>query len=266
LIPRIHTFAALGTFFNLLVYAISGFAPRSNTAPTVWDQPFTTAPGETDRAIATRAVLLLGLGLAAPVHDFNIAHDSAGRLALDFYHANGRHKVTVLPGHLHIEAARAPLAKYLSTLHVTTAAFHSGDRRLQCWAWYNEFAMWMFAVLLGTGAWMLVTRRGRGGTIRRTHWIVAWIALPVLAVFAVSAVQMAHRTWWTVGPVLRALALLHRARGLAPAPFAGALLLLVAATGFCLWLQSRRDRLAGAIVLALGAVLSGGLMVWMRVG
>jgi hypothetical protein len=266
MIPRIHTLAALATLLNLLVYAVAGFAPRSTPAPVIWDQPFTTGPGETDRAIAIRVVRLLDLSLATPVHDFNIAHDPAGRLTLDFYHANGRHKVTVLPGRLHIEATRAPLAKYLSTLHVTTAAFHSGDRRLQLWAWYNEFAMWMFALLLATGAWMLATRRGRGSAIRRTHWITALIALPILAIFAVSAVQMAHRTWWTVGPVLRTLARWHRARGLAPAPFAGALLLLLAATGFCLWLQSRRDRIAGAILLALGTVLLGGLIVWMRAG
>jgi hypothetical protein len=113
---------------------------------------------------------------------------------------------------------------------------------------------------------MLATRRGRGGVVRRTHWITALIALPVLAIFAVSAVQMAHRTWWTVGPVLRAFARWHRARGLAQAPFAGVLLVLLAATGFCLWLQSRRDRIAGAILLALGTVLSGGLIVWMRAG
>jgi hypothetical protein len=113
---------------------------------------------------------------------------------------------------------------------------------------------------------MLVTRRGRGGALRRTHWLVALIALPILVIFAVSAIQMAHRLWWTAGPVLRAFALLHRTRGLAPAPVAGALLLLLAATGFSLWLQSRRDRFAGAVLLALGASLSGGLIVWMRVG
>jgi hypothetical protein len=266
MIPRIHTFAALATFLNLLVYAVAGLAPGSTPAPAVRDQPFTTTPNESDRAIANRVVRVLGLSLATPVHDFNMARDPAGRLALDFYHANGRHKVTVLPGRLHIEATRAPLAKYLSTLHVTTAAFRSGDRRLQLWAWYNEFAMWMFALLLVTGAWMLVTRRGRGGALRRTHWLVALIALPILVIFAVSAIQMAHRLWWTAGPVLRGFALLHRTRGLAPAPVAGALLLLLAATGFSLWLQSRRDRFAGAVLLALGASLSGGLIVWMRVG
>ena len=266
MIPRIHTFSALATLVNLLVYAVAGIAPRFTAAPVVWEQTFTRTPGETDRATAARVAEGLRLSLATPVHDFNISHDPAGRLTLDFYHANGRHRVAVLPGRLHIEATRAPLAKYLSTLHVTTAAFHSGDRRMQLWAWYNEFAMWMLAVMLATGAWMAVSRRGRGGVLRRTHWIAAWVALPVLAIFAVSAVQMAHRSWWTVGPVLRTLAVWHRARGLAPAPLASALIFLLAATGLCLWAQSRRDRLTRAIVLGLGTLLSGGLIVWMRAG
>jgi hypothetical protein len=265
LISRIHTYTALATLVNLLVYAVAGIASRTLPAPVVWEQPFRLEPGEPDRAAAERVVRLLDLSLATPVHDFNIGHDAAHRLTFDFYHANGRHKITVLPDRLYIEATRAGFPRYLSTLHVTTAAFHSGDRRMQLWAWYNEFAMWALVAMLATGGWMLATRRGRQGKLRRTHWWTALPALPVLTIFAATAIQMAHRSWWTAGPVWRALNAIHRARGLAPAPLASLLLPVLVATGLCLWLEGPNRR-AGAALLAVGALVSGGLIVWMRAG
>jgi hypothetical protein len=265
LIPRIHTLAALVTIVNLLVYAVAGFAPRALSAPEISELPFVRPLAESDRDAAERVVRLLGLSLATPVHSFNISHDSSGRLALDFYHANGRHKVTVFPDRLHIEAARANLWKYLSTLHVTTAAFHSGDARMQLWAWYNEFALWMLVVMLATGGWLAVTRRWRPGAVRRTHWTAALIALPVLAIFAASAIQLAHRSWCTAGPVARTLASLHRGRGVALPQLAAVLLVILAATGLVLWYRGRDHRL-GAVLLAAGTLVSGGLLVWMRGG
>jgi hypothetical protein len=204
-------------------------------------------------------VRLLDLPLATPVHSFNISHDAAGRLQLDFYHANGRHKVTVLDDRLQIEVARAGLGKYLSTLHVTTAAFHSGDTRLQLWSWYNEFAMWLLVVMLATGGWLAATRRWKPGAIRRTHWIGGLLGLPVLAIFAVSAIQMAHRAW----RIPKSLNSLHR--GFVLPPLATALLLTLATTGLLLWYRGR-DRRLGAVLLAAGTLISGGLLVWMRGG
>jgi hypothetical protein len=265
LIARIHTFLALATIVNLLVYAVAGIAPRALPAPEVSERPFVRPPAESDRTTADRVVRLMGLSLAAPVHDFNISHDFAGRLTLDFYHANGRHKVTVLSDRLHIETGRAGLGKYLSTMHVTTAAFHSADRRMQLWAWYNEFAMWALIVMLATGGWLAVTRRWRPGIIRRTHWLTAIVALPVLTIFAVSAIQLTHRSWWAAGPFSRMLASLHRGRSGGLPPVATALLPFLAATGMVLWYRGR-DRGPGAVLLAVGALVSGGLLVWIRGG
>ena len=250
---------------NLLVYAVAGIAPRTLPVPEVSERPFVRSPAESDRDTADRVVRLLGLSLATPVHDFNISRDSGGRLTLDFYHVNGRHKVTVLSDRLHIEVARAGLGTYLATMHVTTAAFHSADSRMQLWAWYNEFAMWALIVMLATGGWLAVTRRWRPGAIRRTHWLTAIVALPVLTVFAVSAIHLAHRSWWTAGPVSRTLASLHQGRGGALPPVATALLPILAATGLVLWYRGR-DRRAGAVLLVVGALVSGGLLVWMRGG
>ena len=134
---------------------------RTATTSIVWEQPFSVPANLSDRQVAERVVRLLGLSLATPVHDFAIGHDAEGRLKLDFYHANGRHQVTLLehPVRLRVSHTRAGFLRYLSTLHVTTAAFHSGDWRMQLWAWWNEFAMWCVAVMAASGVWIWWERR-----------------------------------------------------------------------------------------------------------
>jgi len=112
----------------------------------------------------------LHLSLATPIQSAVIQHDDSGRLVLDFWHANGRHRVTVLEGEgrLRIEVVRNSLWRYLDILHMTTGAFRSGDWRMTLWADFNEFAMWSLGVMLLSGSALgLVARRGP----------LAWIAL-----------------------------------------------------------------------------------------
>src|SRR5207253_2165329 len=134
---------------NLMVFGLVGLSaslesrPRTEQ-PVIRYQNFRAEPNTTDRQVAERVCGLLGLSLATPIQSAVIQHDAAGNLLLDFWHANGRHRVTVLEqeGRLRVEVMRNSLWRYLGTLHATTAAFHSGDWRMQLWADYNEFAMW----------------------------------------------------------------------------------------------------------------------------
>jgi hypothetical protein len=265
LIARIHTLAGLLTLANLLLYAIVGIAAlwdtRGQPAVVVWEQPFT--PEANDRETAERVVELLGLSLATPVHAFNIAHDAQHRLVLDFYHANGRHKVTVLDGRIRVEHTRAGLLSYLSTLHVTTAAFHSGDWRMQWWARWNEFAMWCLLAMTASGVWIWLSRRRAGGTWRRVHRYTALAMVALLAIYEISAIQMAHRTWVKAGVWMERM---HRMRGVSFAPLLGVGLFVLGASGVYLWWTLRRDRRAGAVSLALGCAIVGVLAVWMRLG
>jgi hypothetical protein len=112
---------------------------------------------------------------------------------------------------------------------------------------------------------MFATRRRQVGLARRIHWAAALPAIPLLAIFALTAVQMAHRKWWTAGPLTRELFSWHRSRGMPLAPLAGLLLLVMATTGLWLWLPGR-DRRAGAALLAIATLVSGGLILWMRAG
>jgi len=177
LIQKLHTYAGLLTFVNLVVFGIVGlFAtlgsrPQS-PAPEVRSEPFVVAPNLTDRQVAELVCELLHLSLATPIQSAVIQHDAANNLLLDFYHANGRHRVTVLEreGSLRVEVMRNSLWSYLGTLHATTAAFHSGDWRMQLWADYNEFAMWCFIVMLVSGvALWLLSRPGH----RWAQWSLA---------------------------------------------------------------------------------------------
>jgi hypothetical protein len=266
LIARLHSYAGLLTLANLILYAVVGIAAffdaPGKPLPEVWERPFVVRPGETDRGVAERVVQLLGLSLATPVHDFAI-HRVQGRLVLDFYHANGRHKITVLEDRLHVERTRASVWKYLATLHVTTAAFRSGDWRMQLWAWWNEFAMWCFLAMTASGLWICLSRWGTKGLWRRVHRYCALSMAALLAIYGISAVQMAHRTWWKAGAWLERV---HRMRGVSFAPVLGAGLLALAASGVYLWWKQGRDRRAGVALMALGFGVAGVLAVWMRMG
>ena len=100
LLKKVHTYAGLLTFINLVVYGIVGLSltalrdqkPVDSPAVTVRD--FTPGPNLTDRQVAEQVCGLLSLSLATPVNNFAIQHDAANNLFLDLRHANGRHQVT----------------------------------------------------------------------------------------------------------------------------------------------------------------------------
>ena len=191
MILKLHTWAGLATFVNLMIYGIVGIAAAFEPAPgapqraaVVRELPFEIAPNQTDMEVARQVVDRLGLKLATPVQTFAIQHDAAHNLVLDFRHANGRHRVSFpRAGTMRVEESRAPLVRYLSSLHVATVALRIGDWRMRAWGYYNEFAMWSLALMVGSGAWMWLERRPR-------RW---WEA----ASFAAGCVAFGAMYWWT---------------------------------------------------------------------
>jgi len=168
LLKKIHTYAGLLTFINLAVYGVAGlsvtfFQQSESTASVVSYQNFSVEPNLTDRQVAERVCSQLSLSLATPLNSAAIQHDAANNLFLDFHHANGRHRVTVLEqeGRLRIETTRNSFAIFLYILHTRTATFHSGDWRMQLWADYNEFAMWCLLTMIASGFTMFLAARAR---------------------------------------------------------------------------------------------------------
>ncbi len=176
LLRKLHTYLALATFVNLMVFGVVGlwaalqprFAPPAS--PEVAYRQFAPEANLTDRQVAERVCALLDLSLATPIQSAVVQHDDANRLVLDFWHANGRDRVTVLEEQrqLRIERTRNSLWRYLDTLHMTTGAFRSGDWRMTLWADYNEFAMWSLGAMLLSGAALGLQSRRRP---------LLWIAL-----------------------------------------------------------------------------------------
>jgi hypothetical protein len=169
LVRKIHTYAGLLTFVNLVVYGIVGLSASyllrpHRPAAVVTYRNFTVPPNLTDLQVAEKVCAELGLTLATPVHSFVISHNEANELVLDLRHANGGHLVTVLEkeGRLKVEERRNSMPLYLYTLHETTAALKSGDWRMQFWADYNEFAMWSLFLMLGSGMVMFPGFKARG--------------------------------------------------------------------------------------------------------
>jgi hypothetical protein len=87
--------------------------------------------------------------------------------------------------------------------------------------------------------------------------------LALLAIYEVSAVHMAHRSWTKAGVWMDRV---HRMRGLSFAPVLGLGLFALGASGMYLWWTLRRDRRTGVLLLALGCATAAGLAVWMRIG
>ena len=169
-LKKIHTYAGLLTFVNLMVYGIVGLSitflrQSSSAAAAVSYRDYTVEPNLTDLQVAGRVAALLNLTLATPVRSFVIDHNAANNLVLDFRHVNGRHLVTVLEkeGRIRVETTRNSIWHYFFTLHETTAAFQSGDWRMQFWADYNEFAMWSLLAMLASGFAMFLGARIRSG-------------------------------------------------------------------------------------------------------
>lgn len=170
LIRKIHTYAGLLTFIHLVVFGVVGIwavvqskpggAPQQ---PVVTELAFRVEPDSTDREVAEQVCSLLHLSLATPIQQAVIQHDAEGKLVLNFYHANGRDRVTVLESEqrIRVETTRNTVWRYLDTLHETTGVFRSGDSRMQLWAWLNEGAMWSLAVMMASGvALWLASRAG----------------------------------------------------------------------------------------------------------
>lgn len=175
LIRRLHHWAGLLTFVNLTLYGIIGMAAfagggfRAELQPrAAYDRPFTAPPDAADREVAEAVCRALNLTLALPVQSVAISRDASHHLALDLYHANGRHKITVdeAAHSIHVEEFRAPLTRFLDILHISTIALRTGDTRLTIWTYFNEFAMWALALMLLTGAAIAVQRGG----------LIVWIA------------------------------------------------------------------------------------------
>jgi hypothetical protein len=178
LIRRLHIYAGLLVFAQLILYGIAGlvatFQPgleRPKRVDSIRHEPFTPLPSATDKQVAAAVFQQLRLPLTRPMPDWFLQHTAAGDLQLDFYNINDIYRVIVLERErrLRIESIRNSLGFFLGDVHTVTPGDEGAPGLLRVWAIYNEFAMWMLLAFCASGVYLWLATRPRD------PW--AWIAL-----------------------------------------------------------------------------------------
>jgi len=100
--------------------------------------------------------------------------------------------------------------------------------------------------------------------LRTIHLCTALFCLPFLVAYGLSAVAIAHRSWFGTGKLVRMHTHVPPAAGAVVLGLLSAGLLVLGATGFALWMKNQRQRKLGVALLLLGGGLAGTLIVSMR--
>ncbi len=170
LIRKIHIYAGLLVFSQLVIYGIAGLvatfergAERPKTPASVEYVPFTVPPDSTDKQVADRVYRTLDLPMSRPIPDWFLRRTPDHHLLLDFYNMNGIRRVVVLEdqGKLRVESIHNNNWLFLSDVHAATPADREAPRLVRLWAFWNEAGMWVLLGFCASGVWLwLSSRRG----------------------------------------------------------------------------------------------------------
>jgi len=161
LVLKLHIYAGLLTFSQLMLYGIAGLVATAQTAAerpkvphAVRYVPFTVQPGTTDRQVADDIYNTLHLPLTRPMPGWFLRRTPENDLLLDFYNINGIWRVVVLEreGRLRIEEIRNRLGLFLGDMHAVTIGDDEAPRLVRVWA-----VWWAWASLAtGTASFVLM--------------------------------------------------------------------------------------------------------------
>ena len=170
LVLKLHIYAGLLTFAQLMLYGIAGLVATAQTAAerpkvphAIRYVPFRVTPSATDKQVADDVYRTLQLPLTRPMPGWFLRRTPENDLLLDFYNINGIWRVVVLEreNRLRIEAIRNSLGLFLGDVHATTIGDAEAPRLLRAWALYNEFAMWCLLAFCGSGVYLWLTAQAR---------------------------------------------------------------------------------------------------------
>jgi uncharacterized iron-regulated membrane protein len=183
LVRKIHIYAGLLTFAQLIVYGIAGltatFQPgleRPKTAQAVRRVPFTVPANATDKQVADDAFRTLKLPLTRPMPEWALRRTPEGHLLLDFYNINGIYRVAVLEdeGKLRVEEIRNGFWLFLEDIHAATTGDAEAPGLIHAWGAWNEAAMWTLLLFCASGVYLWLAARAR--------FLWAWASLVAGAV------------------------------------------------------------------------------------
>ena len=191
IILKLHIYAGLLTFGQLMIYGVAGlvatFQPgleRPKIAHAFRYVPFTAAPSATDKEVAAAVYDMLRPPLARPMPDWFLRRTPENDLLLDFYNINGIWRVVVLEREhrLRIEEIRNSTWLFLGDAHAATTGDEEAPRIVRAWAIYNELAMWCLLAFCASGVYLWLSASTRGGWA----WACVGIATVTLSALWVS--------------------------------------------------------------------------------
>ena len=193
LVLKLHIYAGLLTFAQLMLYGTAGLVATAQTSAerpkvphTIRYVPFTAAPSATDQQVADDVYRTLQLPLTRPMPGWFLRRTPENDLLLDFYNINGIWRVVVVEreNRLRIEEIRNGVGIFLGDAHAATTGDDEAPPLVRAWAFYNEFAMWCLLAFCGSGVYLWLTAQAR------SWW--AWASLATGTV-SFAAVWMAFR-------------------------------------------------------------------------
>jgi hypothetical protein len=178
LIRKIHIYAGLFTFSQLLIYGIAGIvatlqpsAERPKQPRATRYVPYSVPASASDKDVALGVFRQLNLPLTRPIPDWFLRRTPDNHLLLDFYNINGIYRVVVLEDEqrLRVEEIRNSTAIFLEDMHAITAGDTEAPMLLRLWATWNEAGIWCLLGFCVTGVWLWLSTRPR--------FVWAWAAL-----------------------------------------------------------------------------------------
>jgi hypothetical protein len=170
LVIKLHIYAGLLTFTQLMMYGLAGLvataqaaAERPKVPHTIRHLTFTAPASASDKEVADAVYRELKLPLTRPMPTFALKRNADNNLQLDFYNINGIYRVVVLERDrmLSIEEIRNSFAIFLEDMHAITMNDPEAPRALRIWAFYNEFAMWCLLAFAASGVYLWLSAQAR---------------------------------------------------------------------------------------------------------
>jgi hypothetical protein len=150
-VRKVHIYAGLLTFAQLIVYGIAGLAAtvqpsleRPKAPRSIRYLPFALPPSTTDKQVADLVYRTVQPALARPIPGWFLRRTPDRHLLLDFYNINGIVRVVVLEdeGKVRIEDIRNSAGLFLEDIHAATPGDGEPPGLVRAWAVWNEVAMW----------------------------------------------------------------------------------------------------------------------------
>jgi hypothetical protein len=191
LVLKLHIYAGLLTFGQLVIYGLAGIVATFHQGPerpkivrAVQYVPFDVPPSSTDKQVADRIFQTVNLPLSRPMPSWFLRRTPEHDLLLDFYNINGIWRVVVLEREhrLRIEQIRNGTWVFLGDVHAAAGGDPEAPRLIRIWSVYNAFAMWCLLAFCISGVYLWLSSEARS----RWAWASVASGLGALIVLWIS--------------------------------------------------------------------------------